>query len=255
MVGLILYAIGIVRFFRWNIRQFYRKLGPVQDVGICLKHKREVCASQTSVAGRSQLLASRYFHLVCCAQNLSTPFQAYVQEIIVTRINLNELTLLIPSIHPSHNHTHLSHHHNQNLKRKMSANAFQPSFQTHRASALWAACQTRSPMAKIVAQEIYHLQTFSIMLELDTRQGHICTPIIVATDEDLDSLKRSIRRMFAIEDRISLTVAWEGSGIHFATVEQDRELVNESTFAILRLLQQRNGVDKLLVKEEEEVDL
>ncbi len=108
-------------------------------------------------------------------------------------------------------------------------------------------------MAKIMAQEIYHLQTFSIMLEVDTRQGHICTPIIIATDEDLDSLKRSIRRMFAIEERISLKVAWEGSGIHFATVEQDKELVNESTFAILRLLQQRNGVDKLLVKEE--VDL
>ena len=69
----------------------------------------------------------------------------------------------------------------------------------------------------------------------------------------ISNLKRSIRRMFAIEDQISLTGAWEGSGIHFATVEQDKELVNETTFAIMRLLQQRNGVDKLLVKEE--VDL
>ena len=89
------------------------------------------------------------------------------------------------------------------------------------------------------------------MLQVDTPEGTpLCTPIIIAVDEDLDSIKRSIRHMFLIEDQISLFVVWEGSGIHFATIEKDKALRGENTFAILRLLKQRNGVDKLLVKKE-----
>lgn len=100
------------------------------------------------------------------------------------------------------------------------------------------------------ARTHYYDTTFSIMVEMRTREGnHICLPIILAVEEPLNSIIDSMQQMFAVAGEISLEVVWEGSGIHFATVKRDNELAEVNTFGVLRLLQQRGGVDKLVATE------
>ena len=115
--------------------------------------------------------------------------------------------------------------------------------------------QNASPTQKAAAKQEYYSCTFSIMLEIvPTREGHhCCTPLVIAVSEGLDSIRDSIRDIFSIEDQISLNVVWEEGRMRFATVKEDRRLVKENTPAILRLLQQRGGMDKLVAKEVVEV--
>lgn len=127
--------------------------------------------------------------------------------------------------------------------------ASEPKFHTALASRYWKDSRDGSNVSKAIAAENYNDRTFSIMLDVKTREDHnTCTPIIIATTEDLDSIHRSIRSIFNIEGTIGLVVSWEASGAPFATVEKDTRLVKSNTLPILRLLQQRAGVDKLSVK-------
>lgn len=133
----------------------------------------------------------------------------------------------------------------ENTSRSSSAPHY---FHTTRATQLWNA--TLDDDALLTAKTNYHHKTFLIMLEVQLRQGfHVCLPAVLSTDESLESIKGSIRRLSVIEDHISLEVVEEESWVNLAMEEGGRRLVEGNTSAILRLLKERGGVDVLVAKE------
>lgn len=101
---------------------------------------------------------------------------------------------------------------------------------------------------KIKARKNYFLLTFSVMVEVTNGDRSLfCAPFIFSLDDNFTSIQESIQGQFGIGEWSTLKVVWAGSGVDFPSIGKDREL-GFNTQAILRLLRQRGGVDKLVAE-------
>ena len=103
---------------------------------------------------------------------------------------------------------------------------------------------------KSIARKNYFLLTFPVMVEVTASgKSRFCTPYIFSLDDTLESMQERIQKTFGIGEWSTLKVVWAGSGVDYPSIGEDRELSDSNTPAILRLLRQRGGVDKLVAEE------
>ena len=103
---------------------------------------------------------------------------------------------------------------------------------------------------KSKARKNYFLLTFPVMVEGKAGgRSRFCTPFIFSLDDTLESMQERIKPVFGIGEWSKLKMVWAGSGFDFPSNREDMELDDFNTQAILRLLRQRGGVDKLVAEE------